>query len=291
MEAGLLTPLHTSSAEAHALARQARRDWDAALSLISRHGPGRRGGALLDVLLIRAEFILSDTGAEFSEDSHGVGELRRITTEHGTRPLREGAVTAVHTANPQHIRKFMENAIGVCRDKSIERITVAHKGNSIKYTDGLFALTARKAMEELVTTPSVVCDSLIIDHMAAELVRNPDKYRAVLTHSAFADLLAAVLDGQLAGDRGGVCTTLDTAGRPQFGYDTALDTTRPAHGSGDTARVRRLRSTLLAGAELAGHLGFDAARVAIGSAVTAVEDEDTTWPAAERAARHAVVRD
>ncbi|KJS53827.1 hypothetical protein VM98_22900 [Streptomyces rubellomurinus subsp. indigoferus] len=252
-EAGLLPPFAEPGASAYGLARAARRAWGGTFSVIERRGPLVRSDGTVNVLLFRYELDMSDTGMEFESNSGEQLALVKTAAELGPREIPEQAALGIQAIAPDRVSEFVRTAVGMCRRLDVDDLVVAHKGNSIKHTDGLFALTAAETLESLAGAAGIAWRSLIIDHMAAELVRNPLDYRAILTHSSFADLLAAALAGQMTTDQLGVCTTYDPAGRPLFGHDPALDTSAP-DADPERWRVRRLASTLAAGAALAEHL-------------------------------------
>ncbi|MGA5821184.1 hypothetical protein ACPC54_25355 [Kitasatospora sp. NPDC094028] len=252
-EAGLLPPFAEPGATAYGLARAARHAWGGTFSLIERSGGLVRADGIVNVLLFRYELDMSDTGIEFESDSPEHLGLVKIAAELGPRAIPEQAALGIQAIAPDGVSEFVGTVVEFCSRLGVDDLVVAHKGNSIKHTDGLFALTAAKTLEGLAGSAGISWRSLIIDHMAAELVRNPLGYRAILTHSSFADLLAAALAGQVTTDQLGVCTTFGPAGRPLFGHDPALDTAAP-DADPERWRVRRLASTLAAGAALAEHL-------------------------------------
>lgn len=295
VEAGLLAPLGAVDDDTHHQERQVRAAWGGVLTVIERTGTAIRSGLPVSVLLLRMESGLSNSGIELWPDSEGQRVLLEATAAQEGRTLSEYAAVAVHAIDPDHIRVLCREAFEVCCERSVQRITVTHKGNSIKYTDGLFAVVAKQELEKLIGDSGIIQESLIIDHMAAELTRNPQDYRAILTHGAFAELLAALLDGQLDTDAGGVCRTIGTARRPLFGYDVALDPARHTRAP-EAEAAGRLRSVLLAGSLLADHLDQGVAAAGIRAAADALDAPATAdghagtagLAACARTAHHAV---
>ncbi len=76
-------------------------------------------------------------------------------------------------------------------------LTLVHKANVLKVTDGLFRREALKIAEDY---PDVKVDEVLVDAMAAMLVRKPAAYDVVLTTNMYGDILsdeAAELAGGL----------------------------------------------------------------------------------------------
>src|SRR5581483_3083079 len=81
------------------------------------------------------------------EDAEGVTTLRRIT--------RKGS---------QRVSRF---ALEWCRARGRKRLTVAHKANVLRKSDGLFR---RTFFEEAAAFPEVRADEILLDNLALQLV-------------------------------------------------------------------------------------------------------------------------
>lgn len=68
-----------------------------------------------------------------------------------------------------------------------KKVTVVHKANVLKVTDGLFLREARSVGSEY---PDVEIEEIIIDAMAALLIRRPETFDVVLTTNMFGDILS-----------------------------------------------------------------------------------------------------
>lgn len=108
------------------------------------------------------------------------------------------------------------------RDK---HVTMVHKANVLKVTDGLFIREVVKVADEF---PDVRLDEMLVDAMAARLIRAPESFDVIVTSNMYGDILsdeAAALCGGLglasalnAGDRHAIAQAVhgsapDIAGR------------------------------------------------------------------------------
>ncbi len=82
--------------------------------------------------------------------------------------------------------------------KRRQKVTAAHKANCFHLSCGLFLREARKVAAEF---PDVAYDEVIVDAMAALLVRQPEKYDVIVTTNLFADILSD-LASELSGSLG-----------------------------------------------------------------------------------------
>ena len=71
--------------------------------------------------------------------------------------------------------------------KRRKKVTVVHKQNVLRISDGLFLNEVRKVAKEF---PDVEVDEKIIDAMAALLVRDPSRFDCIVTTNMFGDILS-----------------------------------------------------------------------------------------------------
>ncbi len=93
-------------------------------------------------------------------------------------------------------RRIAKVAFDLARNRR-KKVTVVHKGNVLRLTDGLFLREVRSVAENY---PEVEVDEVIVDAMAALLIREPERFDVVLTTNMFGDILsdeAAELSGGL----------------------------------------------------------------------------------------------
>ncbi|HXZ46507.1 MAG TPA: isocitrate/isopropylmalate family dehydrogenase [Pseudolabrys sp.] len=99
-----------------------------------------------------------------------------------------------------------------------KRVTIVHKANVLKVTDGLFIESCRNVAREF---PGVVVDDVIVDAMMAHVVRNPQRFDIIVTTNMYGDILSD-LTAELSG-------SLGLAASLNAGTDHAM--AQAAHGS------------------------------------------------------------
>ena len=70
------------------------------------------------------------------------------------------------------------------RDK---HVTMVHKANVLKVTDGLFV---RLVLEVADAFPEVRLDEMLVDAMAARLIREPEAFDVIVTTNMYGDILS-----------------------------------------------------------------------------------------------------
>lgn len=130
----------------------------------------------VDMAIVRETSEDIYTGIEH-ESAPGVFESIKLTT----KPACE------------RIARFAyEQAVAWNRKK----ITVVHKSNIMKLSDGLFL---RTAMEVAKDYPQIETDEVIVDALCMHLVRNPSRFDVLLCGNLFGDIVADLAAGLAGG--------------------------------------------------------------------------------------------
>ena len=143
------------------------------------------------------------------------------------------------------------------------RVTCSSKYNMLPTSDGLFLEVAREMAESY---PDIEFEHFIVDDMARRLVASPEELDVVVLPNLYGDVLSDVAAGVIGG--------LGLAPSGCYGDDYAYF--ESAHGSApDIAgqNVINPTATLLSGAMLLAHLGFEAEAGRLEAAVEHVYGE------------------
>ena len=135
----------------------------------------------------------------------------------------EGVALSVRKITVQGSRRIAESAFDLAGRRR-NKVTVVHKANVLKVSDGLFRDTVREVAK---SHPEVELDEVLIDAMAALLVRTPEAFDVVLTTNMFGDILsdeAAELSGGLG--LGGSLNAGDDHAIAQAAHGSAPDIAR-----------------------------------------------------------------
>ena len=126
------------------------------------------------------------------------------------------------------------------------KVTLAHKANILKFTQGLFLEVGRKIAEEYAGR--VEFEDRIIDATAMHLVLNPHQFDVLVMENMFGDILSDLMAGLVGG--------LGLAPGANIGRHAAIF--EPVHGSApDIAGqgIANPTATVLAGCMMLEHIG------------------------------------
>ena len=143
-----------------------------------------RGAPGMDLVIMR----------EATEGFYSDRNMHAGTGEFMPTPDMAMAVRKI-TANASE--RIVRRAFTVA-SKRRKKVTAAHKANCFHLSCGLFLREARKVAKDF---PDVAYDEVIVDAMAALLVRQPQTYDVIVTTNLFADILSD-LASELSGSLG-----------------------------------------------------------------------------------------
>jgi isocitrate dehydrogenase (NAD+) len=151
-----------------------------------------------------------------------------------------------------------------------KKVTLAHKANILKFTQGLFLEAGKRIAEEYAGR--VVFEDRIIDATAMHLVLNPYQFDVLVMENMFGDILSDLMAGLVGG--------LGMAPGGNIGRDAAIF--EPVHGSAPDLAGKGIANPtamLLAGCMMLDHLGQDeTSKRVMAALVSALHAGETITP-------------
>ncbi|MCL4369515.1 MAG: isocitrate/isopropylmalate dehydrogenase family protein [Chloroflexi bacterium] len=193
-------------------------------------------------------------------DLVAIRESMEDTFQGVEQKVGEDAAVALKFITRRGAERASRFAFEYARQEGRKKVTVLHKANILKLTDGLFLRTAQQVAQDY---PEVEFEERMVDNMCMQLVLKPEQYDVLLMPNVYGDLvmdLAAALAGGLGMGPGG-----------NFGDGAAVF--ESVHGSVPKyAGLDKVNpgAMILTGALMLRHLGEVDAANRIESAVAAV---------------------
>lgn len=173
--------------------------------------------------------------------------------------ITDGVTTLTRVITEQASARIAEYAFELAEDRDAESVTIAHKANVMRVTDGLFLETARR-VGEASTVPT---ETAIMDALAMQLVRWPEEYDVIVCPNLAGDMLSDLAAG-LVGGLGLL---------PSANVGSERGVFEPVHGSApDIAGegIANPAATILSAGMMLDHLGYGPEATAVEQAVTDV---------------------
>jgi 3-isopropylmalate dehydrogenase len=173
--------------------------------------------------------------------------------------LTEDVTTLTRLITEDASRRIAEFGFEYAEENGFDDVTVAHKANVMRKTDGRFL----SACEAVASEEEYEYDEALMDALAMHLILHPEEYGVVICPNLAGDMLSDLAAGLVGG--------LGLLPSANVGPDNALF--EPVHGSApDIAGegVANPTATLLSAAMLLDHLEFEDEAARVRDAVTAV---------------------
>ena len=192
--------------------------------------PGQRFENV-DVVLVRENteglYVGIENYVKVGDDPHAVAQSVAVVSRAGAERI---------------IRYAFEYAVKHGR----KRVTIVHKANILKYSQGLFLETGKKVAAEYAGR--VESDDKIVDACAMELVMRPEKFDVIVTTNLFGDILSDLTSGLVGG--------LGLTPGANIGYDCGIF--EAVHGTAPDIAGKGIANptaVMLAGCQLLDHIG------------------------------------
>jgi isocitrate dehydrogenase (NAD+) len=143
--------------------------------------PGLRFDGV-DLVLVRENteglYIGIENYIKIGEDERAAAQSVAVVTRYGAERIH---------------RYAFEYAIAHGR----KQVTLVHKANILKYSQGLFLDVGRAIAKEYAAR--VTCEEKIVDACAMELVMRPERFDVIVTTNLFGDILSDLTSGLVGG--------------------------------------------------------------------------------------------
>jgi homoisocitrate dehydrogenase len=212
--------------------------------------PGKFSRLNLDLLIVRENTEGLYAGRERLEGDTAIAE--RVITRKGSRRIVTMAFEQARKRN---------RGSGIRNRESV--VTIVHKANVLKVSDGLFR---ECALEVAKAYPDVALKELLIDTMAMRLVSDPESFDVIVTTNLFGDILSDEASALIGG--------LGVAPSANIGEKVAVF--EPVHGSAPDIVGQGIANpigTILSAALLLDHLGRGAQADRVRRAVDATIEQ------------------
>jgi isocitrate dehydrogenase (NAD+) len=214
----------------------------------------------VDLVIIRENTEDLYRGIEFERGTPDATALRTKLRELGGFEIPEDAGITLKPISVSGARRIVRFAFEYVRANRRGKVTVGHKANVMKYSDGIFLETART---DAAGYPDVAWEDVHIDTLSARLVRSPQAFDVLLLPNLYGDILSDLCAGLVGG--------LGLIPGANIGWEYAVF--EPVHGSAPDIAGEGIANPVamvLSGSMMLRHLGELKAADAVDRAVDEV---------------------
>jgi isocitrate dehydrogenase (NAD+) len=224
----------------------------------------------VDIVIFRENTEDLYSGVEFDVNSvearHLITEINKISV----KKVREDSAISIKPISIFGSERIIRYAFEYAVKNGRKKVSLVHKANIMKFTDGLFLRTGQKIALEYAG--KVAFEDVIVDNMCMQLVQKPELYDVLVLPNLYGDIVSDLCAGLVGG--------LGIAPGANIGAAVALF--EPVHGSAPKyAGQNKVNptATILSAVMMLRHLGEMDAAVRLERAVCDVikEGRDVTY--------------
>ncbi len=243
----------------------------------------------LDVVIFRENTEDVYSGIEFEEGSSEVKKMISLVKELTGKDIRPDSGIGIKPISISGTERLVRRAIQYAIDNKRSSVTLVHKGNIMKFTEGAFkewgyALAKREFAEHIITEDDmwenhggkqpagkILVKDRIADAMFQQLLLRPDEYDVLATSNLNGDYLSDACAAQVGG--------LGIAPGANIGDHAALfeatHGTAPKYAGQDKVNPG---SVILSGVMMLEHLGWsEAASLVVEAMQRAISNKTVTY--------------
>ena len=216
-----------------------------------------------DLVVIRENTEDLYQGLEFERGSADAKALREELHRLADFDVRADAGITLKPISVTGTRRIVRFAFEYARTNRRRKVTLGHKSNVMRYSDGLFLKTFMEIARDPLISGGVQVEEIQIDHLSMSLAWEPEAFDVLLLPNLYGDILSDLCAGLVGG--------LGLIPGANIGWEYAVF--EPVHGSAPDIAGKGLANPIamiLSGAMMLRHLREPAAAAAVERAVDAV---------------------
>jgi isocitrate dehydrogenase (NAD+) len=151
----------------------------------------------IDLVIVRENSEDLYMGVEFKNGEPKTKELINYLNSLQPKKIREDSSVSIKPISAFASERITEFAFKYALENNRHKVTVVHKANIMKFSDGLFLESARKVAAKYAG--KIEFDEAIVDNMCMQLVTRPDYYDVLVLPNLYGDIISDLCAGLIGG--------------------------------------------------------------------------------------------
>ncbi|OGX50241.1 MAG: isocitrate dehydrogenase, partial [Omnitrophica WOR_2 bacterium RIFCSPLOWO2_12_FULL_46_30] len=151
----------------------------------------------IDLVIVRENSEDLYAGIEFEKGKENTRKLLGLLQRLQSKKLKTDCAISIKPISAGATRKIVRFAFEYARKYKRKKVTAVHKANIMKFTDGLFLETARRAARKY--SGKIIFDDCLVDNLAMQLVRNPHNFDVLVLPNLYGDIISDLCAGLVGG--------------------------------------------------------------------------------------------
>jgi isocitrate dehydrogenase (NAD+) len=150
----------------------------------------------IDLVVVRENLEGMYSGIEFDTGTDDAGQVIGAINARSKKQIAENAAISIKLITPEGSRRIVKFAFEYARANGRKKVTIVHKANIMKFTDGLFLRIGQEVAAEY---PDIESNDRIVDNMCMQLMQKPDEYDVLVMPNLYGDIVSDLVAGMIGG--------------------------------------------------------------------------------------------
>lgn len=173
----------------------------------------------IDIVIIRENTEDLYAGVEFQKGTYEAEEVIKIIEKLSGKKIGNDSGITIKPISVSATERIVKFAFEYAIKNNRKKVTVVHKANIMKYTDGLFLEVAQEVAKKY--DGKIEFEDKLVDNMCMQLVQKPEIYDVLVLPNLYGDIISDLCAGLVGG--------LGMAPGANIGDNIAIF--EPTHGS------------------------------------------------------------
>jgi isocitrate dehydrogenase (NAD+) len=150
----------------------------------------------VNLVVVRENMEDLYAGIEFQKGTNEVKKITEIITQLSGKNILPDSSISIKLISETRSQRIIKFAFEYAQKNNRHKVTVVHKANIMKFTDGLFLNVARETARSY---PDIEFEDRIVDNMCMQLVQKPEIFDVIVTENLYGDILSDLCAGLIGG--------------------------------------------------------------------------------------------
>jgi len=151
----------------------------------------------IDLVIVRENSEDLYAGIEFEEGKSETKKLIQEIAEATKKKIRPDSGISIKPISKSGSERIVKFAFEYALEHNRKKVTLVHKANIMKFTDGLFLKTGREVAKDYAGR--IAFGEAIVDNMCMQLVQKPHLYDVLVLPNLYGDILSDLCAGLIGG--------------------------------------------------------------------------------------------
>ena len=152
-----------------------------------------------DIVIVRENHEDLYAGIEFEKGDENTEKLRQFIKDSEGTEMREDIGVSIKPISVYGTQRIVREAFEYAKAYGRKKVTLAHKANIMKHTDGLFLKVGTDVAEQEYGDTGIEFEERIIDNLCNQLVSRPEEYDVIVLPNLYGDIVSDLGAGLVGG--------------------------------------------------------------------------------------------